>query len=137
MPGNRRVWLWVLGGFVLVVCLGIGGYFAFVHRVAHNVQEQSKCTVNVTYRVDGSGTSVAMTYTVGMAHTAKDSAAHLPWSKDVSSCGVVFLTATTDQSGGTITCRIFVSGEQLSELTVTGPHAKASCVADVGQLPAR
>ena len=136
-PRRRRVWLWVLGGFVLVVVLGIGGYVAFVHRVANNVQEESKYAVDVTYRVEGSGSSVAITYTVGKAHTAKDSAARLPWSKDVSTGGVVFLTATNDQSGGTITCRILVNGEQISELTATGPLARASCVGDVGQLPAR
>jgi hypothetical protein len=130
--------LWVLAGVVLVVVAGIGGYLAFVPRAANKVQEQSKCAVDVTYRVEGSGTSVAITYTVGKAaDPAKDSAARLPWSKDVSTCGAVFLTATTDQSGGTITCRILVNGEQLSELTVTGPRARASCVADVGQLPAR
>jgi hypothetical protein len=130
--------LWVLGGVVLVVVAGIGGYVALVPRAANKLQEQSKCAVNVTYRVEGSGNSVAITYTVGKApEPAKDSAAHLPWSKDVSTCGVVFLTATTDQSGGMITCRIFVNGGQLSELTVTGPLAKASCVADVGQLSAR
>ena len=57
-------------------------------------------------------------------------------SKDVSTGGNVSLTATNDQSGGTITCRIFANGKQISE-QATGPLASARCSGDVGLLPAR
>ena len=87
--------------------------------------------------MEGSGSSAAIQYTVGIAHTAKDTAASLPWSKDVSTGGNVSLTATNDQSGGTITCRIFANGKQISEQTATGPLTSARCSGDVGLLPAR
>jgi hypothetical protein len=87
--------------------------------------------------VEGSGSSVAITYTVGVAHTAKDTAASRPWTKDVATGGTVSLTAMNGQSGGTITCRIFANGKQVSEQTATRPLASARCVGDVGLLPAR
>jgi Mycobacterium membrane protein len=101
------------------------------------MEEASKYVVDVTYRVEGSGSSVAITYTVGVAHTATDTAASLPWTKVVATGGTVSLTAMNGQSGGTITCRIFANGEELSEQTAAGPLASASCIGDVGLLPAR
>jgi Mycobacterium membrane protein len=136
-PRRRRVWPWVLGGLVLVVLLGIGGFFVFVDRVAHHVEEGSKYQVPVTYRVEGSGSSVGITYTVGVAHTATDTAASLPWTKDIATGGTVSLSARNDQSGGMLTCRIFANGKQIAEQTVTGPLATASCSGDGGLLPAR
>jgi hypothetical protein len=132
-----RVWLWVLGGFVLIVILCV----CRVRRVRSPRRRQYggevKYAVVVTYRVEGSGSSVAITYTVGIAGTAKDTATNLPWTKDVSTGGTVSLTAMNDQSGGTITCRIFVNGKQISEQTATGPLTSARCIGDVGLLPAR
>ena len=136
-PRRRRVWPWVLAGFVLLVLLGIGGFLVFVHRLGNNIEESSKYTVDVTYRVEGSGSSVAILYTVGIAHTAEETAASLPWTKEVSTGGTVSLTAMNDQSGGTVTCRIFANGKQISEQTATGPFASARCTGDVGLLPAR
>ena len=136
-PRGRRVWPWLLGGFVLIVLLGIGAFAVVVHRLGNRIEESSKYAVVVTYRVEGSGSPVAITYTVGIAHTAKDTAASLPWTKDVSTGGNVSLTAMNDQSGGTITCRIFANGKQISEQTATGPAASARCNGDVGLLPAR
>jgi hypothetical protein len=136
-PRGRRVWPWVLGGFVLVVLAGVGGFAVFVHRLGNKIEEGTKYEVDVRYRVEGSGSSVAITYTVGVAHTAKDTAASLPWTKDVSTGGTVSLIATNGESGGTITCRIFADGKQVSEQTAAGPHASASCTGDVGLLPAR
>ncbi|WP_161630371.1 MmpS family transport accessory protein, partial [Mycobacterium sp. UM_CSW] len=133
-PGHRRpprVWRWALGG-LLVAILGLGGFVAVFHRVANHVEEGSKYGVNVTYQVEGSGSSVAITYTVGKAHSAKDSAASMPWTKDVATGGTVSLAATNDQSGGTTTCRIFANGKQISESAATGPLATASCTGDVG-----
>jgi hypothetical protein len=49
----------------------------------------------------------------GIAHTAKDTAASLPWTKDVTTGGPVSLH------------------------TATGPLASAGCIGDVGLLPAR
>ena len=136
-PRGRPLWPWVLGGFVLVVVLGIGGVLLFLHRLGNNIEEDSKYTVDVTYRVEGSGKSVAILYTVGIAHTAEVPAASLPWTKEVSTGGIVSLTAMNDQSGGTVTCRIFANGKQVSEQTATGPLASARCTGDVGLLPAR
>jgi hypothetical protein len=135
-PRRRRVWLWALGGFVLVVVLGIA-CVALLHRVANNMAEASTYLVDVTYRVEGSGSSVAITYTVGVAHTAKETGASLPWAEDAETGGTVSLTAMNGQSGGTITCGIFANGKQVSEQTATGPLASASCIGDVGLLPAR
>jgi hypothetical protein len=133
---GRRVWLWALGGAVFVVVLGIA-CVVLLHRVANNMEEASKYEVDVTYRVEGSASSVAIAYTVGVAHTAKETASSLPWAKDVETGGTVALTATNGQSGGMITCRIFANGKQVSEQSASGPLASARCVGDVGLLPAR
>jgi len=131
-----RVWLWVFGGLVVIVVLGYV-CVTLLHRVGNDMQEESKYAVGVTYRVEGSGGPVAIAYTVGVARTANDTAARLPWTRDVFTGGVVSLTATTDESGGTVTCKILANGRQIADQTVTGSAASVRCTGDVGLLPAR
>jgi hypothetical protein len=101
----------VLGGFLLAVFLGVGVFVVLVDRAANKVRKGSKYEVNVTYRVEGSASSVGITYTVGVDHTATDTAASLPWTTDVATGGTVSL--------------------------ITAPLATASCRGDAGLLPAR
>ncbi len=135
-PRKRRVWPWVLGGFVFIVFLGVGGCIAFIGAVATDIDKESKREVNVTYQVEGSASSAAITYSGRDFNTAQDTAVSLPWSKQVTIDGLgktVTLTATNDESGGTITCRILADGKQVSEQTASGPLATASCMGDAGQ----
>jgi hypothetical protein len=140
-PPRRRLWPWLLGGFVLIVVvvfLSIGVCVVFVNRVAKNAQDGSRYTIPVTYQVEGSGRSVAIKYSPGIGHhTSTATATALPWTKDAITGGTVSLTATNDQSGGTITCRIFANGKQIAEQTATGPLASASCSGDAGLNPVR
>ena len=83
-PKKRRVWPWVLGGFVLLVFLGVGGCFAFIGAVATKIDKESKREVRVTYQVEGKGNSVPVTYSARDFNTAPVTGVSLPWTKDAT-----------------------------------------------------
>lgn len=135
-PKKRRTWLWVLGGILLLMFVGMGACMALVGTVANEVDKESKREVNVTYQVEGTGSSVSVTYSGNDLNMAQDTGVSLPWSKQVTITGLlksVTLTATNGDSPGSVTCRIMADGKQISEQTANGPFASASCSGDAGQ----
>lgn len=135
-PKKRRTWLWVLGGFIVVTLLGMGACAALIGGVANEVDKESKRQVNVTYQVEGTGTSASITYSGQDLNISQDTEATLPWTKNLTIDGLmksVTLTATNGDGGGAITCRIIADGKQITEQTANGPYASASCSGNAGQ----
>jgi hypothetical protein len=135
-PRKRPVWPWVLGTVFLLVFLGFAACFAFVGGVANNINKESQRQVTVTYEVEGSGSSVAVTYSRSDFNTAQDTDVTLPWTKQITISGflkTVSLIATNGHSDGTVTCRILADGNVIAQQTSSGPFATASCIGNAGQ----
>ncbi|MGB3602209.1 MmpS family transport accessory protein [Gordonia sp. (in: high G+C Gram-positive bacteria)] len=100
--------------------------------VANEIDKESNSTATVTYRVTGEGTA-SVTYSDKDFNMAQDTAAALPWEKDVTLTGfgkLASLTATNDfdaAAGQAITCEIVVNGEVKNTQTSKGPAATANC----------
>ena len=89
----------------------------------------------VRYEVEGSGTALSITYSTmnggGFSSEALNDVA-VPWSAEVPVNTEGFtsysLTASTDEDGGTLTCRIRVDGQVVQEATSSGPYQTAMCM---------
>ncbi|EGD54722.1 MmpS family transport accessory protein [Gordonia neofelifaecis] len=129
---RRKKWPWIVGGLVIVFLAIVGGCAAMVGGVANEIDKASNSTATVTYRVKGSGNG-SVTYSDQDFNIAQDTAAQLPWEKEVTLKGfgkLASLTATNDfeaASDQTITCEIVVNGEVRNTQTSRGPAATADC----------
>ncbi len=135
-PKKRKKWPWVLGGIVLFFVLLLGGCMALVGGAVNSVDKEAKREVAVTYQVEGTGPSSSITYAGKDFNMAQETSAALPWSKQVTIDGLgklVSLSATNDDQGGDITCRILVGDKVISEQKSSGPYASAHCSGDAGQ----
>lgn len=122
--------------FILFVFACVAGCVAFFGRVAHNMDTESKREVDIVYQVEGSGRSASIMYSGREMNSSQDTAVRLPWSKSITISGFlksVSLTATNDETGGTITCRILADGREITEQTASGPFASANCFGDAGK----
>lgn len=134
---KRRVWLWVLFAFLAIIILGFVGCTALVGGVANEIDKDSKAEATVTYEVTTGGqpgvtgaTSGAITYTGSNGDITQDTAATLPWTKDVTITGLgkfVSLSVSNDENGGSIICTIRQGETVISTNTANGPFASASC----------
>jgi len=135
-PKKKAKWPWVLGGFVLAFVLMIGGCMALVGGTASVMVAESERVVPATYEVAGSGSNVSITYSGPDTSFAQETAATLPWTKEVMIDGLgkfINVTATNGAEGGEITCRILVDGRVISEQLSTGPFSSANCSGDASQ----
>ncbi|OXR40743.1 putative transport accessory protein MmpS2 [Nocardia cerradoensis] len=135
-PKKRKKWPWVLGGILVLFVVLLGSCMALVGGVAHEVDKESKREVTVTYQVEGTSASSSITYSGRDFNIAQETDATLPWSKQVTIDGLgktVSLSATTDEQGGDITCRVLVGDKVISEQKSSGPFASAHCTGDAGQ----
>ncbi|GGL19777.1 MmpS family transport accessory protein [Nocardia jinanensis] len=135
-PSSRGArWSWAVGGVTLLVLCLVGGCLAVVAGVSDEVGDRSGPAVTVTYRVEGTGDDVSITYLDNDLGMAGETAAALPWRREVTIDGfgtMVSLTAINDADGGEVTCRILVGDRIVSEQTSTGPYASAGCSGDAG-----
>ncbi|WP_227983226.1 MmpS family transport accessory protein [Nocardia spumae] len=135
-PKKRKKWPWVLGGIVLFFVLLMGSCMALVGGAVNSVDKESKREVTVTYQVEGTGPDSSITYSGRDFNIAQENGATLPWSKQVTIDGLgktVSLSATNDEKGGDVTCRILLGDKVISEQKSSGPFASASCTGDAGQ----
>lgn len=116
----------VVSALGLVVC--IVWIFIFNKAVA-DVNDQINRTAEVTYELTGDATNVDVMY--GEALNPKsETVPALPWNKQTQNTGVFkggTLTATTDENGGSVTCKITVDGAVVATNTGSGPFAVAVC----------
>lgn len=121
----------ITGIAVSVLGLAVCIVWVFVFNSAVNeIQEEVNRVAKVDYEVTGDAANVEILY--GEVLDPKtETAPTLPWTKQAENKGVYkggTLTATADENGGTVTCKITVDGEVVSTNTATGPFATASCI---------
>ncbi|MFF0609918.1 MmpS family transport accessory protein [Nocardia tengchongensis] len=141
-PKKRKIWPWIVGALLLFIVLPFAACTALVGKAAHDVDKESKRTVDVRYEVTGTGggeyVKPSITYSSGDLGTGNTTSAQLPWSKDVTLTGIVKVATLTAQAGddenATISCRIVQGDKVLAENTGTGSLAMASCTADLTKL---
>lgn len=131
-PARRR---WVAAGIALVLLCLTGGCLAVVAGLADDGDGDSDREIAVSYEVAGTADDVSITYLGHDLGMARETAAGLPWRRDVliESFGtMVSLIAVNDADGGAVTCRILIGGRLVSEQTSTGPYASAGCSGSAG-----
>jgi hypothetical protein len=119
----------VLSVIGLVICIV---WLSLFGKAVNDVQVESTRVATVHYEVTGDAKGASISYsTYGDGMTInQESAATLPWSKDLQTSGLLkggSLTVTSGQTGGTIVCKVVVDGKELKTATATGPYALASC----------
>lgn len=128
---------WVLLALVVVFMALVGGCMALVGGAVNEVDKQSKSTITITYKVTGDSGKASITYTGADSNMSPDTAAALPWSKDVTLTGfmkMASVTATNDfeaSASSSITCEVLVDGKVKFTNTAKGPAATASCSGSV------
>jgi heme/copper-type cytochrome/quinol oxidase subunit 2 len=114
----------------LVIC--IVWAVAFGNAVDDVVDEANR-EVTIVYEITGDAANVSVTYVTysdEKSDEQQETAATLPWSKEVKAKGLVKegqVIATTGAEGGTVTCKITVDGKEVSTKTATGQFAIADC----------
>lgn len=130
-PQKKKKWPWILLAIVVVFIALFAGCTALVGGAINSVDEESKKEVVVTYEVTGDSEGAIITYTANDSNLSQDTAATLPWTKDVTVTGLIkvaTVTASNSYDGtGAITCKIIVDGKVLTENTANGAGASASC----------
>ena len=130
-PPKKKVWPWILLAVVVVLALFAGCAVRVGTAVYSVVDEQAKREIVVTYEVTGDAAVALVTYTGNNSTTEQLAAAALPWRKNVTVTGLVkyaSITATNPRPGaGMLTCKIIADGKILTEKTITGAGASASC----------
>ncbi|WP_327147288.1 MmpS family transport accessory protein [Nocardia sp. NBC_01329] len=132
----RARWPWAVGGITLLILCLAGGCVAVVGGIANEVGDRSDRAVTVTYRVEGTGGDISITYLGNDLGMATETAPVLPWRREVTIDGfgtIVSLTAINDENGGEVTCRITVGDRVVSEQTSSGPYASAGCSGDAAR----
>lgn len=130
-PKKKKKWPWILLAIFVVLIALFAGCTALVGGAINSVDEELNKEVVVTYEVSGTGSSPIITYTANDSNVSQDTAASLPWSKDVTLTGIIKVATLTATNGigddGTITCKIIVDGAVVTENTANGAGASASC----------
>ena len=136
-PKKRKKWPWILLALVVVFLAVVAGCMAVVSSAVDSVDKQSKSTITITYKVTGDSGKASITYTGADSNMSQDTAASLPWSKDVTLTGfvkVASLTASNDieaDASSTIKCEVLVDGKVKFTNSAKGPGASASCSGSV------
>jgi heme/copper-type cytochrome/quinol oxidase subunit 2 len=124
-----------IAGLVLSI-LGIGVcvfWTVVVNQAVDEVEQEANREVTITYEVTGDAPAVDVDYTTyggDDVTTATEAGVPLPWSKEVTTSGLLkggSLIVTTGEQGGSVTCRVLVDGEEAATGTATGPFAVADC----------
>ncbi|WP_336873509.1 MmpS family transport accessory protein [Rhodococcus qingshengii] len=130
-PQKKKKWPWILLAIVVLFIALFAGCTALVGGAINSVDEESKKEVVVTYEVTGDSDGAIITYTANDSNLSQDTAATLPWTKDVTVTGLIkvaTVTASNSYDGtGSITCKIIANGKVLTENTANGAGASASC----------
>jgi hypothetical protein len=107
-------------------------WVAVLGKAANDIDEEANREAVIVYEVSGDATNVNVTYTTfGDSMTSnQETAATLPWTKEMKTKGLVKegqLIVTTGETGGTVTCKVTVDGKEVKTATATGVLAIATC----------
>ncbi len=120
----------VLSAIGLIICIL---WVAAFGKAVDNIDKESNRVATVQYEVSGDAKNVTISYTTFSADgvtTSQETAAVLPWTKDVQTSGLTkggSLAVTAGPEGGTVTCKVSLDGTQAKTSTATGPLALATC----------
>jgi hypothetical protein len=112
----------VLSAIGLVICIV---WVVVISKAASDVNKQATAVATVHYEVTGD----AKTYGDSIS-SSQESAATLPWTKDLQEKGLVkggSLTVIAGANGGTVACKVVVDGKPVKSGSASGPFATASC----------
>jgi heme/copper-type cytochrome/quinol oxidase subunit 2 len=120
----------VLSVIGLVICIL---YAAVFTATVNTINNQQNAVSTITYEVTGDAKKATIDYSSfggGSSATSQESVTQLPWHKELQAKGVLAggtLTVTTDENGGTVTCKVTVNGKETKTATGSGPFASAVC----------
>ncbi|WP_020667431.1 DUF4190 domain-containing protein [Amycolatopsis nigrescens] len=101
-----------------------------VNKAVTEVTDEVNRTASVTYEVTGDAKNVEIIYGE-VLNPSTETVASLPWNKQVENKGVYkggTLTISTDENGGSVSCKITVDGAVVSTKTGTGePFSTVAC----------
>ena len=103
-----------------------------ISKAASDVNKQATAVATVHYEVTGDAKNVTINYTTygDSISSSQESAATLPWTKDLQEKGLVkggSLTVIAGANGGTVACKVVVDGKPVKSGSASGPFATASC----------
>jgi hypothetical protein len=116
----------VVGLVVCVLWVAVWG------KAVDDVNEEANREAVIVYEVTGDAAGVDITYSTygDEVSTNNETAATLPWTKEVRTTGIVKegqLLVTTGEAGGTVTCKVTVDGKEVATTSASGPFAMATC----------
>ena len=119
----------VLSAIGLVICIV---WVVVISKAASDVNKQATAVATVHYEVTGDAKNVTINYTTygDSISSSQESAATLPWTKDLQEKGLVkggSLTVIAGANGGTVACKVVVEGKPVKSGSASGPFATASC----------
>jgi heme/copper-type cytochrome/quinol oxidase subunit 2 len=120
----------VLSVIGLVICIL---YTVVFTAAVSTVNDQQNAVSTITYEVTGDAKTATVSYSSfggGNSATSQESVTQLPWHKELQAKGVLAggtLSVTTDENGGTVSCKVTVNGKETKTATGTGPFASAIC----------
>jgi heme/copper-type cytochrome/quinol oxidase subunit 2 len=120
----------VLSVIGLVICIL---YTVVFTAAVSTVNDQQNAVSTITYEVTGDAKTATVSYSSfggGNSATNQESVTQLPWHKELQAKGVLAggtLSVTTDENGGTVSCKVTVNGKETKTATGTGPFASAIC----------
>ncbi|MFI9386328.1 MmpS family transport accessory protein [Kutzneria sp. NPDC052558] len=120
----------ILSVIGLVICIVYASAFT---KAVTDVNQQQNAVSSVGYDVTGDAKGATVTYSTfdgNGASTNQETAATLPWHKDLQAKGLFSggsLTVTAGPDGGSVTCKVTVNGKESKTASASGPFATASC----------
>jgi hypothetical protein len=119
----------VLSAIGLVICIL---WVAVFTKAATDINNEANQVATVHYEVTGDAKNVTISYaTYGDSiSSSQESAATLPWTKDIQEKGLAkggSLTVIAGADGGTVACKVVVDGKPVKTGSASGPFATASC----------
>lgn len=114
----------------LVICILWAAAF---NKAANDIRNESNREATIRYEVTGDTPGATITYSTWGDNTLtqnQEPATALPWTKELKVKGLLkggTLTVTAPQTGGTVSCKVTIDGNQTKTATASGPLATASC----------
>lgn len=117
---------------VVIIIAVVASCMAGVGKAVNDYDKEQKTEHTVVYEVSGdAGTAQSITWsTADNGGTSQAADVAVPWTKEVKATGswsFFSLTASTPMAGGSLTCKITVDGNVVSENTASGQMAWANC----------
>jgi len=124
---------WAAIGLAAICCVGVIAYFISPHDSA-GASVSAPTTATVRYEVEGTASDASVTYSTPTGTEQAD--VNLPMKSASGAYGITatfpnkasaHISAQNRSDSGTVTCRITVNGEIISENTSSASYGIAQC----------